>query len=258
MLRVASLSLLVIISIALVLPMAGSKARHSHGPAYRHHRRHRHHSRAWWKRHHARLRHVREARSHKSQPLAKEGGAGESYYASAPAAGSSTSKVSTGTVQWRLAAPQGRSAWPSVAGGVTKFYAYAPGGKPGGQATLSVIPGGSGARMFGRERRQMLGGVRFADLRRTVIDRMIATGGWVLNDVEQQIGGRRVYVVTAQTPASNDGRVPEQSWVFYFTESEGLIYSLATNTSTEFSERMNAESERLLASVGSPEESARH
>ena len=72
----------------------------------------------------------------------------------------------------------------------------------------------------------MLGGVSFSDLRRIVIDKMITAGGWVNNDYEREVGGHRVFVVTAQTPA--DGRTSEKVWNFYFTEVNGRIYSLTT------------------------------
>jgi hypothetical protein len=54
-------------------------------------------------------------------------------------------------------------------------------------------------------------------------------------------------VVTAQTPA--DGRTPEKSWNFYFTEMNGRIYSLTTNTPTEYANRMAIEAERFMASL---------
>ena len=53
-------------------------------------------------------------------------------------------------------------------------------------------------------------------------------------------------VVTAQTPG--DGRSPDKSWNFYFTEVNGRIYRLTTNTPQEFSGRMAAEAESFIAS----------
>jgi hypothetical protein len=97
------------------------------------------------------------------------------------------------------------------------------------QATLSVVaPSSNGAEPFGRERRNMVGGASFTDLRRSVIDRMISAGGWVVNDRQREIGGRRVFEVIAQTPSSN-GK-PDQIWNFYFTEVNGRVYSLTTRS----------------------------
>jgi hypothetical protein len=93
----------------------------------------------------------------------------------------------------------------------------------------------------------MLGGVSFGELRRIVIDKMITAGGWVTNDYEREVGGRRVFVVTAQTPA--DGRSPEKAWNYYFTEVNGRIYSLTTEASLQSSERVAAEAERFIASL---------
>ena len=93
----------------------------------------------------------------------------------------------------------------------------------------------------------MLSGVSFAELRRSVIDKMIAAGGWVSNDYEREVGGRRVFIVTAQTPA--DGRSPDKAWNFYFTEVNGRIYSLATEANLQSAERMAAEAERFIATL---------
>jgi hypothetical protein len=93
----------------------------------------------------------------------------------------------------------------------------------------------------------MLGGVSFAELRRIVIDKMIAAGGWVTNDYQREVGGRQVFVVTAQTPA--DGRSPEKALNYYFTEVNGRIYSLTTEASLQSAERVAAEVERLIASL---------
>ena len=92
----------------------------------------------------------------------------------------------------------------------------------------------------------MLGGVSFRDLRRTVIDRMISSGGWVVNDRQRDIHGRRVFQVIAQTPATNDGK-PEQVWNYYFTEIDGRIYSLTTHTAGSFTEKLAADAELFLS-----------
>ena len=83
-------------------------------------------------------------------------------------------------------------------------------------------------------------------LRRTIIDRMLVEGGWVTNDTEREVDGRRVYVVTAQT---GQGGVARESWTFYFTEVEGRLYSLATNAPVEFSAPLAAGSEQFLGTL---------
>ena len=65
---------------------------------------------------------------------------------------------------------------------------------------------------------------------------MIRENGWVVNDYQKQIGGKKVYVVVAQSPGTG-GQI--QSRLFYFTEVDGRIYSVATNSPTvEASERI--------------------
>src|SRR6185295_13726867 len=71
MLRTVALSLLMLISVGVMLPFASSTA---HGirqsSVSNHHRRYRRHSRAWWRRHRARLRMRRAAAmAHRNAPL---------------------------------------------------------------------------------------------------------------------------------------------------------------------------------------------
>ena len=137
----------------------------------------------------------------------------------------------------------------SMTKGSSNFRIVPPEGMPAAQATLAVVATApaSVSRAFGREQRNVLGGLSFTDLRRTVIDRMISTGGWVVNDRQREIGGHRVFEVIAQTPASSDGRT-EQVWNFYFTEINGRIYSLTTHTGSGFTERLAADAEKFLSS----------
>ena len=61
------------------------------------------------------------------------------------------------------------------------------------------------------------------------------------------IGGRSVYVVVAQS--QNGGRV--QSRMFYFTEADGRIYSVATNSAADAADRIAEESEKVIFSLQS-------
>jgi hypothetical protein len=70
--------------------------------------------------------------------------------------------------------------------------------------------------------------------------------GWVVNDYQKEVGGRKVYVVVAQSPGTN-GQI--QARTFYFAEVEGRIYSLATNASDDASERIAQESEKVINSL---------
>ena len=230
MLRTITLSLLMLVSIGVMLPLASSTA---HGirqsiEATQHHH-YRRHSRAWWRRYRARLRRRRAAAmAHRNRPL--------SQMMPNTAPGAAASLATLPNLPGTVGAAEAKSS--------TARSVVVP-----GQTSFSVValsrpnPG----YLTSREQQRMLSGVAFSDLRRIVIDKMVATNGWVTNDYEREITGHRVFVVTAQTPS--DGRSPEKSWNFYFTEVNGRIYSLTTNTSTQFAGLMAAEAERLVGSL---------
>jgi len=114
-----------------------------------------------------------------------------------------------------------------------------------GQASISVV----GPTMGGDDnnpRNKTVGGVPTTSLRRNVIDRMIKENGWVVNDYQKEIGGKKVYVVVAQSEGAG-GRV--QSRIFYFAEADGRIYSVATNSPTDSQERIAEESEKVINSL---------
>lgn len=113
-----------------------------------------------------------------------------------------------------------------------------------GSASISVV----GPAASGYSGPRSIGGVATTALRRDVIDRMIRENGWVVNDYQQNIAGQSVYVVEAQSQSRN-GSV--QSRMFYFTEVEGRIYSVATNSPVGQSDRLAAESEKVINSLRS-------
>lgn len=90
-----------------------------------------------------------------------------------------------------------------------------------------------------------IGGVSTASLRRNVVDKMAKEEGWVVNDYQKIVNGKKVYVVVAQT--SVKGVV--QSRLFYFTEVDGKIYSLATISPNESQEKIALESEKVIHSL---------
>lgn len=119
---------------------------------------------------------------------------------------------------------------------------------PEAQAALAVVAvaPASAVQPLPSERRRMLGGVAVTDLRRTVIDKMVTAGGWVVNDRQREIGGHRVFEVIAQTPASNDGK-PEQVWNVYFAEINGRVYSLTTRSVGGATQKIAADAEQFLS-----------
>ncbi len=118
-----------------------------------------------------------------------------------------------------------------------------------GKAVLApfVAAGASGLSATATPARaKSLGGVAHVSLRRMVIDRMITEGGWVNNDMEREVDGRRVFIVLAQSGAAGQ---PQQSWIFYFTEVDGRLSVLTTTAPLEYAASMAAESEQVVASL---------
>jgi len=240
MLRSTILSLLMLVSIGVMLPFEDSTAHGIRQSASAGRRAHyRRHSRAWWRRYRARQRRRRAAAlAHRNAPLAPFAPSTKLLGMNAPAVllpklplgWNTLSIANSGELKFRTSTGTGSSTAP-------------------GQASLSVVAlaRSTPAYLSVREQRRLLSGVAFSDLRRIVIDKMIAAGGWVINDYERVVNGSKVFVVTAQTPG--EGRTPQKSWNFYFTEIQGKIYSLTTNTPVEFSDRMSAEAEEFINSL---------
>ena len=113
-----------------------------------------------------------------------------------------------------------------------------------GLASISVIGPAMGADN-NSARNKTVGGVPTTSLRSTVIDRMIKENGWVVNDYQKDIGGKKVYVVVAQS----EGAGGLQSRMFYFTEVDGRIYSVTTTSPNGSSERIVQESEKVIDSL---------
>ncbi len=114
-----------------------------------------------------------------------------------------------------------------------------------GQASISVVGPTMGAD-DNNAKTKTVGGVPTVSLRRNVIDRMIKENGWVVNDYQKEIGGKKVYVVVAQSEGAG-GRI--QSRVFYFAEADGRIYSVSTNAPSDSQERIAEESEKVINSL---------
>ena len=92
--------------------------------------------------------------------------------------------------------------WAPVAStGAGSSFRIAPAAGPEASATLTLVAPTTGSQPFGREQKKMVGGASYTELRRSVIDRMVSAGGWVVNDRQREISGRRVFEVIAQTPA---------------------------------------------------------
>ncbi len=269
MLRATVLSMLIFCSIAAMLPLTeplAAWAAHAAVSGQQHHGRYRRHSRAWWRRRRARLQRRRELataarrRQHARAALSVAPAAGEA--ASVPsglpqltsplagaysAAGSPAAfKASAATITARPQAsalfPASWNAVPGGAAGERRFSVRAADGRATGLAVLTRVPAMSANAV--NLRGKSFGGVPVAALRRLVIDRMVAEGGWVVNDVERRVGDQRVFVVLAQSGAA-DG-TSRRAWNFYFIESGGALYSLATAALSTDADDLASQSEQVI------------
>jgi hypothetical protein len=252
MLRRLGLSLGLLISIVVMLPFATSTAHNLRAQLFaRSHHSH-HHSRAWWRRHRARRqamlarRRASEAKSKTSAPDTTSNKLAENHAALPGALGFPENIYRDGSFSMSL--PSGWSAGSATKG--TSSFRIAPPNGLEAQATFAVVAvaPANADQVIGREQKKMMGGVAFNDLRRSVIDKMIGAGGWVVNDRQREIGGHRVFEVIAQTPATGDGK-PEQLWNFYFTEVNGRVYSLTTKTSGGATEKLAGDAEKFLSDL---------
>ena len=265
MLRKIALSLLMLVSLIVTLPLVNSTAHSIKYEAAHNQRRVRRHSKAWWRRHRALMRRRRAARLRRRALAAamrrpngvqdlrtrqlmiqtSDNHAGFSTTVSLPPA---TLRDANGIT---LPLPEGWSAVPLSNTNETKFRVVETNGNSAGQAALSIVSAAApnAGRLSVRDRNKVVAGVSYVELRRTVIDKMVTSGGWVVNDVERDLAGRKVFVVVAQTPATNDGRSPEQIWNFYFTEVDGRVYSLATSAPRQSSDRLAIDAEKFITSL---------
>ncbi|HYH84883.1 MAG TPA: hypothetical protein VEX60_05325 [Pyrinomonadaceae bacterium] len=265
-LRILFLSLLILALVAGALPVTESFAKWSRRSAVgSHNKRHRRHSRAWWRRHRARLRAKRErvAELRRQRLEAAQSASSGSKArtesntrtsASFPSLGggglAASSAVHGAQMSFGFDVPHN---WTPVRGsrsGGAVFSVRTPDGRAAGTAIIAPVSV-SAATLAGAPaggRTKSVGGMPVTALRRTVINKMVAEGGWVTNDVVQEMHGRRVFVVIAQTGAPG---APAKSWAFYFTEIDGRVYSLATTAPVEFAEPVALGSQQFMASLRS-------
>ena len=248
MLRRIAIGLCLLATLVVMIPLVSSTAHNLRAQfsASSHRRRH---SRAWWRRHRAALRRrqamLARRRAMRALMLARRNGMApaEPRVAGNHATIPTTVTLPTAPAMSNNAAlPNG---WAPVAStGAGSSFRIAPAAGPEASATLTLVAPTTGSQPFGREQKKMVGGASFTELRRTVIDRMVSAGGWVVNDRQREISGRRVFEVIAQTPSSN-GK-PDQVWNFYFAEVDGKVYALTTRTSGN-NDKVAADAEKFIS-----------
>jgi hypothetical protein len=114
-----------------------------------------------------------------------------------------------------------------------------------GEVSMDVIGSAIGETVT-RGRNTAVGGVSTTALRRTVIDQMIRESGWVENDFQKEVDGKKVYVVVAKAPDKNN-RI--QAKTYYFTESGGRIYRVAASSVDESTDVVQKRSEDAIRNL---------
>lgn len=190
-------------------------------------------SKAWWRQYRARLRRQR-ALNNRKRELARRREQNRLSPRNAQVAQKSSASMVAG---W-----SGESVASS---GEAKYSVADASGRAIGSAQLSVVGAAMPAAetdMTGKMREKSLGGVPVSALRRTVIDKMIREEGWIVNDYQREVGGKRIFVVVAQTQNASS----TNSRLFYFTAVDGRIYSLSTTAPKDYSDKIAADSEQFL------------
>lgn len=257
MFRAIALSLALLIGIGAIIPLATDLTEAGPRKSRKHRKqakKYKKYSRGWWRQYRARQKRKRAIQARKRAIRLRQ-----LRLARARAAEKANGNVVAKAVpaKTKKAGPSAQAVLPSGDPAPTgwrvgqsspaelQFRVDNSSGAQVGSASISVV----GPAMSGvTGSRKTVGGVSTTSLRREVIDRMIRENGWVVNDYQKDIAGQPVYVVVAQSQAKN-GTV--QSRMFYFTEVDGRIYSVATNSPVQEAERLAEESEKVINSLKS-------
>ncbi|MGB7201650.1 MAG: hypothetical protein WBD16_05210 [Pyrinomonadaceae bacterium] len=253
--RAIALSLALLIGIGTIVPLAteyaeaGPKTKRKHRKA----KKYKKYSRGWWRQYRARMKRKKAMQARKrALRLRRLRLARTAARARANGQKPTIAKMKKNTSSSAAVLPSGDPApagWrPAQASPAElQFRVDNSAGDQVGSASISVVgPAIGDSSSFNRTK--SVGGVATTALRRDVIDRMIRENGWVVNDYQKEISGQQVYVVVAQSQAKNGAL---QSRMFYFTEVDGKIYSVSTNSPAQEQERLAEESEKVINSLKS-------
>jgi hypothetical protein len=249
--RAIALSLALLIGIGTIVPLATEYA--EAGPRKtrkykKKQKKYKKYSKAWWRERRKRIRRQKQLASRKRVMRLRQIRLAKARKAARNAAPNKPEIAKTKPVEDKSPAllPSGETAPKGWKKGQTSAsemrFNVEDGNSQIGSAAISVV---GPAMNENAGHNKTVGGVPQASLRRTVIDRMVRENGWVVNDYQKEVGGKKVYVVVAQT---QDGDTM-QNRMFYFTEVEGRIYSVATNAPTNAAERLAEESEKVINSL---------
>ena len=250
LIRAIALSVALVIGVGVLIPLATqtTEAGPRHSKRYAKHRKYKKYSKRWWRQYHARMKKRRALAARRRALRLKQLRLAEARKTEKSESQDKKVMVKTSAVEPSLL-PSGEEAprgWKKVSAtsGELRFGVSDSSGQNVGSASISVMgPAMGETKTIGRN--TTLAGVPTTSLRREVINRMINENGWVVNDYQKDVNGQSVYVVVAQS--QNGGRV--NSRVFYFTEVEGRIYSVATTSNPDSADRLKEETEKVINSL---------
>ena len=245
--RAIALSVALLVGVGTIIPLATDhvEAGQRKTKRYKKSKKARKNSKRWWRQHRARMKRKQSLQARRrAMRLRQLRRARRSAVNQVPAAPAKPPPETAAYLPSGVPAPSGWKQGEST-GAEVRFRLEDGRGAEVGSASISVVGPATGASVA-TGRHTTVGGVSTSALRREVINRMIRENGWVVNDYQKEVAGRTVYVVVAQSQGAG-GRV--DSRMFYFTEADGRIYSVATNTPAETADRLAAESEKVLSAL---------
>jgi len=253
--RAIALSLALLVGLGTIIPLAtdlteAGPRKKARKKQRKHAKKYKKYSKGWWRQYRARQKRKRAMQARKRAlklrqlRLAKARAAEKANGTTAakPVTVKKSPKTAAAVLPSGDQAPTGwRAAQTTPA--ELQFRIDNSSGDQVGSASIAVVGPATSGVDGGRK---SVGGVSTQALRRDVIDKMIRENGWVVNDYQKDIAGQNVYVVVAQSQARNGAL---QSRMFYFTEVDGRIYSVATNSPVQEAERLAEESEKVINSL---------
>lgn len=249
MIRAIALSIALLIGLGTIIPLATDMAEAGPKKSKRYkkkQKRYKKYSKRWWRQYHANLRRKKALQARRRAMRLRQIRLAKLRQGEVTKTPTTVAKTKPAEEKAPSLLPSGEAApagWKRSQASGSELQFSVDGGN--GSAAISVVGPAMGDSVdAGRNR--TVGGVPTTSLRREVINRMVRENGWVVNDYQKDIGGKSVYVVVAQSQG-NGGRV--NSRMFYFTEVNGRIYSVATNSQTDSAERIAEESEKVIYSL---------
>ena len=248
--RAIALTVALLIGIGTIIPLGTDYAEAGPRTAKKKYKnkKYKKYSKGWWRQYRARMKRKRalqaRRRAMRLRQLRMARKRGDGARVAKPVVAAKASPAAENSVSMLPSGQAAPAGWKRASSSSSEVSFSVDNGN--GSAAISIVGPATGETLdTGRNR--TVGGVPTNALRREVINRMVRENGWVVNDYQKSIGGRSVYVVVAQS--QNGGRV--HSRMFYFTEADGRIYSVATNSAADSADRIAEESEKVIFSLQS-------